>query len=204
MATDVIGVVGKDTYRRPMWAGNVVAEIALRAELHVLTARATDFGAPQATAGAAAVERLPVTFDARVKRVKFIGRKEIKNERPDVTTAERVVSGGRGVKSADGFKQVEKLADLLGAGVGASRAVCDAGWVSNDLQIGQTGKVVAPNLYIAVGISGAIQHLAGMKGSKTIVAINQDPEAPIFQVADYGLAQDLFKAVPELLTALSS
>ncbi|HET6344852.1 MAG TPA: electron transfer flavoprotein subunit alpha/FixB family protein [Myxococcota bacterium] len=201
MASDVMAVVDGATFKRPMWAGNVIATVQLTTPVKVCTVRGTEFDAPQAGAKGT-VEALSVDVNLGNLKTKFIGLKEVKSERPDVTTADRVVSGGRGVKGAEGFKVVEQLADAIGAGVGASRAVCDAGWVPNDLQIGQTGKVVAPNLYIAVGISGAIQHLAGMKGSKVIVAINKDPEAPIFQVADYGLVADLFQAVPELIKAL--
>lgn len=201
MASDVMEVVDASTFKRPMWAGNVIATVQLTAATKVCTVRGTEFDAP-APGSKSAVEALNVTVDLNALKTKFVSLKEVKSERPDVTTADRVVSGGRGVKGAEGFKVIEQLADALGAGVGASRAVCDAGWVPNDLQIGQTGKVVAPNLYVAVGISGAIQHLAGMKGSKVIVAINKDPEAPIFQVADYGLVADLFQAVPELIKAL--
>ncbi len=199
MASDVLDVLGADTFKRPMWAGNVVATVKLSSAVKVCTVRGTEFGAPQKGGAAGAVESVAVNVDLASLKAKFVSFKEVKSERPDVTTADIVVSGGRGVKGPEGFKVIEQLADSLGAGIGASRAVCDAGWVPNDLQIGQTGKVVAPKLYIAVGISGAIQHLAGMKGSKTIVAINKDPEAPIFQVADYGLVADLFQVVPELI-----
>lgn len=201
MATDILSVVDKKTFKRPMWAGNVIATVELTTPVQVGTVRATEFEAP-ASGAQSAVEALNVAAQLDGTRAKFVSIKEVVSERPDVTTAARVVSGGRGVKSKDGFKVIEELADKLGAGIGASRAVCDAGWVPNDLQIGQTGKVVAPNLYVAVGISGAIQHLAGMKGSKVIVAINKDPDAPIFQVADYGLVADLFTAVPEVIKAV--
>ena len=204
MATDVLSVVAADTFTRPMWAGNVVATVQINSAVRVASVRATEFLAPTAGAGATPIEALSVTVPLDTLKTKFLSLKEVKSERPDVTTAERIVSGGRGVKGAEGFKVIEQLADAMRAGVGASRAVCDAGWVGNDLQIGQTGKIVAPNLYVAVGISGAIQHLAGMKGSKTIVAINKDPEAPIFQVADYGLVADLFTAVPELIKQLKA
>lgn len=201
MASDVMEVVDGNTFKRPMWAGNVIATVQITTATKVATVRGTEFDDP-APGGKSPVEAVDVSVDVGALKTKFVSHKEVKSERPDVTTAERVVSGGRGVKGAEGFKVIEQLADAIGAGVGASRAVCDAGWVPNDLQIGQTGKVVAPNLYIAVGISGAIQHLAGMKGSKVIVAINKDPEAPIFQVADYGLVADLFGAVPELIKAV--
>ncbi len=198
MASDVMAVVDAKTFKRPMWAGNVTAVVELTSTIKVCSVRVSEFDAP-AKSGAAAVEKLDVAIDAASLKTKVLEHKEVKSTRPDATTADIVVSGGRGVKSAEGFKIVEQLADTLGAGIGASRAICDAGWVPNDLQIGQTGKIVAPNLYIALGISGAIQHLAGMKGSKTIVAINKDPEAPIFQVADYGLVADIAVAVPELI-----
>ncbi len=201
MATDVLDVVDAKTFKRPMWAGNVVATVELTTDVKVCTARTTEFDAP-AQGGSAAVENVNVSVDPGAFKAKFVSLKQIKSERPDLAVADRVVSGGRGTKGGDGFKLIEALADHLGAAVGATRAACDAGWVANDLQVGQTGKVVAPDLYIAIGISGAIQHLAGMKSSKVIVAINKDPEAPIFQVADYGLVADLFKAVPELLEAL--
>lgn len=201
MASDVLSVVDAKTYTRPMWAGNITATVSITTPQAVCTVRATEFAAPQAS-GNSDIKNHDVAVDAAAQKARFVSLKLIKSERPDVTSAARVVSGGRGVKGPEGFRLVEQLADKLGAGVGASRAVCDAGWVGNDLQIGQTGKVVAPSLYIAVGISGAIQHLAGMKGSKTIVAINKDPEAPIFQVADYGLVGDLFALVPEVMAQL--
>jgi electron transfer flavoprotein alpha subunit len=201
MATDVMGFNGSGadvTFSRPMWAGNVFAEVKLTTPVKVFTLRATEFPAAAAGQGAAEVK----TFSPKVEasKTKFVDFKEVKSARPELTEARVVVSGGRGTKGD--FKEIEALADDLGAAVGASRAVCDAGWVPNDLQVGQTGKVVAPALYIAAGISGAIQHLAGMKSSKTIVAINKDPEAPIFQVADYGIVADLFKVLPELRTEL--
>lgn len=201
MASDVLEVVSANQFKRPMWAGNVIATVELTTDTKVATVRGTEFEAP-AAGTKSELNRVDFNLDLGNLKSKFVSLKEVKSERPDVTTAEVVVAGGRGVKGADGFKVIEELADALGAGVGASRAVCDAGWVPNDLQIGQTGKVVAPNLYFAIGISGAIQHLAGMKGSKVIVAINKDPEAPIFQVADYGLVDDLFKAVPALIEAV--
>ncbi len=201
MATDVTAFNGSGadvTFTRPMWAGNVIAEVKLTTPVKVFSLRATEFPAAATGQGTAEVK----TFTAKVEasKTKFVDFKEVKSARPELTEARVVVSGGRGTKGD--FKEIEALADELGAAVGASRAVCDAGWVPNDLQVGQTGKVVAPQLYIAAGISGAIQHLAGMKGSKTIVAINKDPEAPIFQVADYGLVADLFKVLPELRQAI--
>lgn len=200
MATDVTAISGSGedvVLTRPMWAGSIVANVKLHTPVKCFSVRATEF--PPAQAGTAGDVK---TFTAPAPTVptKFVEFKEVKSARPELTEARVVVSGGRGTKGD--FKEIEALADELGAAVGASRAVCDAGWVPNDLQVGQTGKVVAPQLYIAAGISGAIQHLAGMKGSKTIVAINKDPEAPIFQVADYGLVADLFKVLPELRAAL--
>jgi electron transfer flavoprotein alpha subunit len=205
MATEVLSVVDADTFTRPMWAGNVLATVKLTSAIKVCTVRPTEFSAAAVATDSppCPVETLSPSIDLTALKTTFVRIKEVKSERPDVTTAERIVSGGRGIKSAEGFKIIEQLADTLHAGVGASRAVCDAGWVPNDLQIGQTGKIVAPTLYVAVGISGAIQHLAGMKGSKTIVAINKDPDAPIFSVADYGLVADLFEAVPALNKALT-
>jgi electron transfer flavoprotein alpha subunit len=201
MATDVMafGGSGADiTFTRPMWAGSVIADVKLTSPVKLFTVRTSEFPAAQGGAGASEVK----SFEAKVEQAKtrFVDFKEVKSARPQLTEAKVVVSGGRGTKGD--FKEIEALADELGAAVGASRAVCDAGWVPNDLQVGQTGKVVAPQLYIAAGISGAIQHLAGMKSSKTIVAINKDPEAPIFQVADYGIVADLFKVLPELRAAL--
>ncbi len=202
MATDVLGFVGDGAaiaFRRPMWAGAVIAEVTIATEIKVLTVRGTEFGVP-AKAAAAAIAPLPVKIDAAAVKTRFVSLEQVKSARPELTEAKIIVSGGRGTKGD--FKPVESLADSIGAAVGASRAACDAGWVPNDWQVGQTGKTVAPELYIAAGISGAIQHLAGMKNSKVIVAINKDPEAPIFQVADYGLVADLFKALPELQAAL--
>ena len=203
MATDVMGFNGNGadiTFSRPMWAGNVFAEVKLTSPVKAFTVRPTEF--PSAAGGQGAAEARSFTAKTEPSKTKFVDFKEVKSARPELTEARVVVSGGRGTKGD--FKEIEALADQLGAAVGASRAVCDAGWVPNDLQVGQTGKVVAPQLYIAAGISGAIQHLAGMKSSKTIVAINKDPEAPIFQVADYGLVADLFKVLPELRQALAN
>jgi electron transfer flavoprotein alpha subunit len=197
-ATEVLGFGGAGpavTFQRPMWAGNVLAEVDLATPVKAFTIRPTEFpAAPRGAAGE--VKAAAVAVDLAALPVRFVDFKEVKSERPELTEARIVVSGGRGTKGD--FKELEALADDLGAALGATRAAVDAGWVPNDLQVGQTGKVVAPELYIAAGISGAIQHLAGMKGSKVIVAINKDPEAPIFQLADYGLVADLFKAVPEL------
>jgi electron transfer flavoprotein alpha subunit len=198
MATEVLGFGGEGasvTFRRPMWAGNVLAEVEIATPVKVFTIRPTEFPAA-AKEGKGAVSAAPVAVDAAALRTRHAGFKEVKSERPELTEARAVVAGGRGTKGD--FKPIEALADLLNAAVGASRAAVDAGWVPNDWQVGQTGKVVAPELYVAAGISGAIQHLAGMKGSRVIVAVNKDPEAPIFQIADYGLVGDLFKVLPEL------
>jgi electron transfer flavoprotein alpha subunit len=202
MASDVLAFSGSGTdvtFTRPMWAGSVIADVKLKTLVKVFTVRATEFPAAE-PGGAAEVKAFQPPADVTGSPTKFVSFNEVKSARPELTEASIVVSGGRGTKGD--FKEIEALADELGAAVGASRAVCDAGWVPNDLQVGQTGKVVAPKLYIAAGISGAIQHLAGMKGSKTIVAINKDPEAPIFQVADYGIVADLFKVLPELRAAI--
>ena len=198
MATEVLGFGGEGpsvTFTRPMWAGNVIAEVELATPVKVFTVRATEF-APAAREGAGAVVEAEVKVDAGALRTRHLEFREVKSARPELTEARVIVSGGRGTKGD--FRPVEALADALGGAVGASRAAVDAGWVPNDWQVGQTGKVVAPDLYVAAGISGAIQHVAGMKGSKVIVAINKDAEAPIFQIADYGLVGDLFKALPEL------
>src|SRR5712692_2915397 len=194
VASDVLAVVSANQFKRAMWAGNAIATVEVTTPVKVITVRATEFAVAQAGGGAGQVQTLAIAAPAA--KTKFIEYNEVKSARPELTEASVVVSGGRGTKGD--FKPIEALADVLNAAVGASRAVVDAGWQPNDLQVGQTGKVVAPKLYIAAGISGAIQHLAGMKGSKTIVAINKDPEAPIFQVADYGLVADLFKALPEI------
>ena len=198
LASDVLAVAGANQFKRAMWAGNAIATVEVTTQVKVVTVRATEFAPPQKGQGAGAVT--PVQVAAPQAKTKFVEFNEVKSARPELTEARVVVSGGRGTKGD--FKPIEQLADVLNAAVGASRAVVDAGWQPNDLQVGQTGKVVAPQLYVAAGISGAIQHLAGMKGSKTIVAINKDAEAPIFQVADYGLVADLFKALPEMAEAV--
>lgn len=203
MASDIQVVVDEQTFQRPLWAGNVIGTIRLETPVKVCTVRTTDFQVAKPLQGNGEITSFAATPDQ--PKMRFVAFEQVVSERPELTEAKVVVSGGRGLKGADGFKQlVEPLADALGAAIGASRAVCDAGWVPNDWQVGQTGKVVAPELYIAVGISGAIQHVAGIKGSKVIVAINKDPEAPIFQIADYGLVADAFTAVPELLKAIQN
>ena len=201
-AADITEIHADGTVQRPMYAGNVFATVKLVGSPRVISVRATAFDAA-AKDGAGSVEKVPVSLDDGKLTMKFVGLEEVTSDRPVLTEARIVVSGGRGLKNGENFKTVlEPLVDELGAAMGASRAAVDAGFVPNDLQVGQTGKVVAPELYIAVGLSGAIQHLAGMKDSKVIVAINKDAEAPIFQVADYGLVADLFKAVPEMKEAV--
>ncbi len=198
--SDITAVVSADTFERPIYAGNAIATVQSKDTVKVITVRTTAFEAAASTGGSASVETIGGAGDPGLSS--FISAELSKSERPELTAARIVISGGRGMQSGDNFHLLEVIADKLGAAVGASRAAVDAGFVPNDYQVGQTGKIVAPELYIAVGISGAIQHLAGMKDSKVIVAINKDEEAPIFQVADYGLVADLFTAMPDFAKSL--
>ena len=199
--SDVISIENEDTFVRPIYAGNAFATVQSTENKKIITIRPTSFDPAYSEGGSANIEK--VSFNADQSLVEFIGREESKSERPELGTARIVISGGRGLQSAENFSLINEIADKLNAAVGASRAAVDAGYVGNDYQVGQTGKVVVPDLYIAIGISGAIQHLAGMKESKIIVAINKDGEAPIFSIADYGLEADLFEALPQFLEELN-
>ncbi len=198
--SEITAVVSPDTFVRPIYAGNALATVRSKDARKIITVRATAFEPAAATGGTATIK--PVAAAPAAADAAFVGQELAASERPELTAARVVISGGRGMQNGENFKLIEPIAEKLGAAIGASRAAVDAGFVSNDLQVGQTGKIVAPDLYIAVGISGAIQHLAGMGGSKVIVAINKDEDAPIFEVADYGLVADLFQALPELDKAL--
>lgn len=200
--SDITAVESDNTFQRPIYAGNAIATVESCDPVKVITVRGTAFDAAVSEGGSASVESISAVHDSGISC--FVGEEMAQSDRPELTAAEVIISGGRGMGNGENFAMLEKVADKLGAAVGASRAAVDAGFVPNDMQVGQTGKIVAPELYIAVGISGAIQHLAGMKDSKIIVAINKDEEAPIFSVADYGLVADLFDAVPELEQKLSS
>ena len=199
--SDIIKVISPDTFLRPIYAGNAFATIKSNDARKCVTIRPTSFDPCESKGGSAPIEKVDPSEE--FSNTKFIKREEIKSDRPELGTARIVVSGGRGMQSGDNFKLITEIADKLGAAIGASRAAVDAGYISNDHQVGQTGKVVVPDLYIAIGISGAIQHLAGMKESKVIVAINKDGEAPIFSVADYGLEADLFEAIPQFMEELN-
>ncbi len=202
LISDITAVDSADTFERPIYAGNAIATVQSQDPIKVITVRSTGFDPVAAVGGSAAVEKIEAAADSGLS--KFVSREVTKLDRPELTSASIIVSGGRGLGSGENYTKVlEPLADKLGAALGASRAAVDAGFVPNDYQVGQTGRIVAPQLYVAVGISGAIQHLAGMKDSKVIVAINKDPEAPIFSVSDYGIVGDLFHSVPELVNELA-